>query len=220
VKRAAHVSELGETVDAGLLISNDHLRVIDPDLFKARRQVRQMLMDLREPKIIKGPTAKPANVRIATLKDGPAVHDLVVHDLEENARIAPISHRMIATLLRRCFDHQGGICGVIDGPDGKPIATQVLALEQWWWSEQCFLMKMFDYVHPDHRQSNHAHQLIAFAKWCSDYMSEQFGHRVYLLSGVLGTDRIKEKLRMYGRNLTQVGGTFLYPYPEPWDKRP
>ena len=209
--------ELGVAVEGGMFISDEQLRRVHETPEKARKLIRGMIMDLKDPKVIRGPTAKPADVRIAGVSDEKAAFELALMDLEENARIAPLNRDKVAQLIMRGTRGQGGIVAVIDGPDGKPVALQVLTFEDWFWSNAHFMMKVIDYVHPDHRRSTHAAHLIQFGKWASDYMSEKFGYRLYILGGVLGTKKVREKMRLYGRQMTQVGGSFLYPFPEGWD---
>lgn len=207
---------LGVKTDGGMFISDDRLKQIDPDLHAARRKVRQVLMDLRDPRVVRGPTQKPDCVRIAGPADERAVYDLVVMDLEENARIAPIHPRKIEQIIMSGTRRQGGIVGVIDGPEKKPVAVEILALDEWWWSKSRFIQKMVDFVHPDHRQSTHAANLIQFAKWCADTWTREFGYQIYLLSGTLGPKDTKKKGRFYGRHVTQIGTANMYPYPLPW----
>ena len=208
---------IGVATETGMFITNEQLARLDPDLHTARKMIRQMLMDLKDPKVIRGPTAKPANVRIAGPKDELAVYDLVLLDLEENAKVAPIDPSSIKQLIMQGTRKQGGIVAVIDGPDGKPVAVQILTTEKWWWSKARHISKVVDFVHPDHRQSMHAQHLIQFAKWVADQWTVEFGYQMYLLAAVLGTKRTRDKVRAYGRRMTNVGGFFIYPYPLPWD---
>ena len=208
---------LGIATKDGMFISNERLLKVNPDLHAARRMVRQALMDLKEPRVIRGPTAKPTDVRIAGPDDERAVYDLVIMDLEENARIAPIHPNKVANLIMSGTRRQGGIVGVIDGADKKPVAVEILALDIWWWSQQRFIQKVVDFVHPAHRQSTHAAHLIQFAKWATDKWTEQFGHQMYLLGGTLGPKRTRDKGRFYSRHISQMGVACLYPYPLPWE---
>lgn len=208
---------IGKAVEGGMFISDQQLLRLNSDLPKARRMIRQMLMDAKEPRIVRGPTEKPADVRIAGPNDEMAIYELLKMDHEECGRFAPLSPQKLQNIIMRGTRRQGGIVAVIDGPNGKPVAVQVLVTEEWWWSEQRFISKVADYVHPDHRQSTHAAHLIQFAKWVTDQWSQNFGYQMYLLPAVLGTKRVKEKIRLYARHVTQAGAFFLYPWPYPWD---
>lgn len=206
------------TEDGGIYISPEHLKRVDDDPERARRQIRRMLMDLKEPKIIRGPTKRPPDVRLAGPKDELAIYNLVIMDLEENARVAPIAKDEVEELIMRGTRQKGGIVSVIDDKEtGLPIAVQIIVHDKWWWSKSRHLIKVMDFVHPEHRSSNYGAQLIEFSKWITDRWTENFGYQVYLLSGVLGTKRTKDKVRLYGRHVTPVGAYYLYPFPDPWD---
>ncbi len=204
----------------GLFFSRERLARIDPDITYARKIIRQAVMDLRDPKIIKGPTARPEGVIVAERRHERAMFDLVQMDLQENARIAPISNVKVAQLVLSATRQHGGIGAVIENEQGAPVAVQLMSLEKWWWSEQRFLYKVVDFVHPDYRRSTHAARLVQYAKWATDYFSEKFGHQIYLLSGTLGPKETKSKARFYCRHITQIGVACLYPYPHAWDGGP
>lgn len=208
---------IGRAMPGGMFISDEQLRRLNPDLSKARRMMRQVLMDAKEPKIVRGPTAKPANVRIAGPSDEVAIFELLKMDHEECGRFAPLDVAKLQNIIMHGTRRKGGIVSVIDGPNGKPVAVQILTTEEWWWSKQRFISKIADFVHPDHRQSTHAAHLIQFAKWVTDQWSAEFGYQMYLLPAVLGTKKVKEKVRLYSRHVTQAGAFFLYPWPYSWD---
>lgn len=109
---------------------------------------------------------------------------------------------------------KGAVLGVIDGPDGKPVACINLAFFQWWWSRAYFLQEVWAFVHPAHRKSNHAMHLAQFARWCSDDMTSGFGYRVWLLSGVTSKENVEKKVAFYGRNGNYIGAFFIYPDPK------
>ena len=204
----------GKKVEGGIFISDEQLARFDSRNGHARAAIRTMLMDARTPKIIRGPSHKPADVRIAGVKDEDAVISLTIMDLKENAIcVAPIDQDSVVTLVRTGTRKEGGIVSVIDGPDGKPVATQIIVPEKWWWSRAYHLVKMVDYVHPDHRKSTHAAHLIEFSKWCADTWTQNFGYPTFILLGVLSTVKTRGKVRLYGKHATPIGATFLYPYP-------
>lgn len=208
---------IGESRDGGLFITAEQLARLDDDPAKARKAIRRLIMDLKDPRVVRGPTPKPPEVRIGKPADEKAIFDLVMQDLEENAQVAPIKPDHVIELIKRGTQRTGGIVAVIDGPDQKPVATQIMMIEKWWWSNAIHLVKIVDFVHPEHRQSKHAQHLIQFAKWAGDKFTTDMGYQVYMLSGVLATKRMDEKVRLYGRHVSQIGAYFLYPYPVAWD---
>ena len=173
-----------------------------------------MMAEEKEPKQHKGPTARPASIRMAGPADEMAVFDLVMRDLFENAQhIATIDPLRVMDHIRAGTQRRGGITAVIDGQDGKPVAVTVIVPVQWAFSQAFHAQEVFNYVHPDHRSSRHAEDLIKFGNWCADEWSRNFGYQVYILSSVLTQRKVREKLRFYRRFITQLGAIFLYPSP-------
>lgn len=102
--------------------------------------------------------------------------------------------------------------GVIDGPDGL-VGMICLVPYAWWWSEAWFVAEFWNYVHPAHRSSRHAADLIKFSRWVADDMTARLGYRVFLISGVMATKDARGKTALYRRLLNWCGGTFVYPQP-------
>lgn len=206
--------------DGSLTISADQLaRFGGGDAQEGRHQLRLLLAAERDQTVRSGPTPKPQSVRIATIKDERAIFDLLMLDLKENAEVvAPIDQDRVARHIMTCtrggtpgFAKGDGICGVIDGPGGIAVAVVILIRIPWWWSNASYWQEMPLYVHPDHRRSSHAADLANFAKWWAEAFISSFGYRMYLLCGVLGTHRVREKTMFYRRRFAQVGSVFLYP---------
>jgi len=200
--------------DGSLVVSPDHAaRFGDGNPRAGRAELRTMIASAADRSIESGPTTKPETVRIASIADEPALLELMVIDLKENAeRVAPINEDRVLDCIQGCTRRRGGVCGVID-VDGKPVATVILHPYQWYFSMQWYWMEITNFVHPDHRKSRHAADLLQFQRWWTDQMSKQFGHQVYLLCGVLTARRVFAKILMYRRRFAQVGAAFLYPAP-------
>jgi len=200
----------------GFTVSAEHLRRLGRGDIKAGvRQLRLILAAETERKPIRGPAEKPATVRLGTEADETAILDLLLLDVVENAaHIAPASPEQILAQIQIGTRQKGGFVGVIDGEDGAPIAVCILHPCQWWWSDQIYLGDVVNYIHPDHRHSRHVDDLLEFEMWAADAMTAQYGHRVYLQCGVLGTKRLHAKLMLFWRRFTEVGRAYLYPAPE------
>ena len=181
---------------------------------QGRRWLRMIMAGAREPRIFRGPTPRPSNVRIATRGDEAAALDLYLQDLRDNAdHVAPVDEEKCLENVRSGTRQRGGFVGVIDGEDGKPAAIVILIPQQWHWSQGWFLQEITAYVDPAHRSKNYFDDLMNFSKCASDELSRQMGVRVPLLCGVLGTYRVQEKIMLYRGHFTQVGAAFLYPAP-------
>jgi hypothetical protein len=161
---------------------------------------------------ISGPTARPANVRIANEADEVALLHLMLLDVKENALpIAEASPDKVLEHIQMGTRRKLGILGVIDGPDGKPVASVLLAPFQWWWSRAYFLQEVWAFVHPDFRKSRHAEDLMKFAKWAADSWSMDYGYRVFLFQGVTTITGAPRKVSFYSRFTNYCGGFFIYP---------
>jgi len=205
----------GTLPDGSMILSRSQVEAFgNGDAARGRKEVRRMANAYRDGPVHNGPTPQPRNVRAAGEKDEAAIMELLLGNLREYAdQIAPIDPNRVALHVRIATRREGGLCGVIDGPDGKPVAVCLLVPVQWWWSQQWYLMEVVNYVHPDHRRSHHIDDLLSFQRWAVDAWTGSFGYRVYLLCGVLGAWRVFEKIALYRRRFRQVGAAFLYPAP-------
>lgn len=168
--------------------------------------------DREQPKI---PAAKPASVRWAGIADEPAVMELLMMDVADNAAhvAIPDPDRMLMH-VHLGTRKNGGIVGVIDGPDKRPVAVCIMVPTQWWWSNQWVMQELVCYVHPDHRRTDMIDDLMDFQKWAVDEWSRAQGTRMYLLNGVLGAWRVTSKIRLYSRKFRMAGAAFIYPPPD------
>jgi hypothetical protein len=210
-----------------MVVSEEQLRRFgNGDAMAGRRELRLLLELDSDPvhAVHNGPTERPTNVRIAGPADEQAIHDLLLLDLNENAaHIAPIDSGLdeapgapescVAETIRAGTRARGGLCGVIDGPDGKPVAVIILHPTRWWWSRGHYWFEVVNFVHPDHRRSRHVDDLLNFARWASDAQSQAMGTRFYLICGVLGAWRVRAKIALYRRKFRQAGSAFAYPAP-------
>jgi len=82
-----------------------------------------------------------------------------------------------------------------------------------WYSDELTMDEYLNFVDPEHRSSNHAKTLIAYAKQMVDQI--RIKHQNFkLIIGVLSTKRTAAKVRLYERQLIPCGAFFAYPAPE------
>lgn len=141
-------------------------------------------------------------VRLATRPDEPAIYDLLLQLYDENA-MAMIASDKVQRMIKAGTRGNGGVIGVIDGSHGME-ASLGMKIGQWWYSDEWHLEEMWLHVHPAHRHTDHAQKLIDFAKDCADRLG------LPLLMGILTHSRADAKVRLYRRQIPQVGALFLH----------
>ncbi|MBN9433986.1 MAG: GNAT family N-acetyltransferase [Bosea sp.] len=144
----------------------------------------------------------PTIVRFAEPADADGIVSMIAELHDENG-LFPLSRRRVEQFLRRYYDKQGAIIGVI-GDVGAPVASIYLAFDQPYYSDAFFLNESWNFVRPEHRRSDYAKQLIAFAKHCSDQM------KVPLMVGIVSNHRTEAKIRLYERSLEKAGAYFVH----------
>lgn len=133
--------------------------------------------------------------------------DALFHTLQlaeqENA-FFPMAPAKVRDAIRQgTAKYRAGI-GVVHGPEGEIIASVGLFWEQFWYSEQWWMVDRWNFVHPEHRRSAHAKNLIEWSKWFSDQLG------LDLLMAVLSNERTEAKVRLYRRQMPYVGGFFYH----------
>jgi GNAT superfamily N-acetyltransferase len=152
-----------------------------------------------------------SSVRLATRADEPAVLDLA-RLLHAEIGMFPLDMPSVRATLAHAFDRNGAILGVIDAP-GEHESPQLVGMilvfiSHYWYTKSLHLEEYFNFVHPDHRHSDYAEHLITFARASADALE------CPLLIGVMTTERMEAKVRLYRRILgTPAGAFFLYNAP-------
>lgn len=141
------------------------------------------------------------NVRIATRDDASEIIRLLNLMHSENAMM-PLEESCAHEFFDRAFDKKGGIIGVIGDP-GDIKAMIYLLITRFWYTNANHIEECFNFVRPDHRKSNYARDLIAFAQECSDKC------KLPLVIGVLTNNRMEGKVRLYRRTLGYPAGAFF-----------
>lgn len=142
-------------------------------------------------------------VRLATPADEAELLKLCRLLHEENG-LFPMEDDMVLETIQKGINKTGGVIGVIGAPNNLE-GMICMEVGNFWYSRQPHLMELFNFVHPDHRRSNHAKALIEFAKKCA-------GEDVRLVIGIISNERTKAKIKLYERQLgPQAGAFFVYP---------
>lgn len=179
-------------------------------------RLRLAISDLRERKHVGGPTPRPPSVRVAIRSDEPALEELLAMEASEvGIAVAPVSLDDIQDMVRMATREVGrGVIGIIEGPEGGLVGATGLFPAKWWWSSAWYLLEQFTFVHPEHRKSRHAKDLVLFSRYAADKMTVDMGYPVYLLHGITATSDADRKVRLLQRLSNYVGSFFLYPWPD------
>lgn len=150
-------------------------------------------------------------VRLAREGDVPAVLGLLETMHEESGVFnfdKPLVHDIVSRLTR---DRSAGVIGVVDGPE-QVVATVGLSLSQGaWYTRERTLCELWSFVHPEHRRSTHAKNLIAFSKECAERTTEAGCPITYFSTVKVGAST-ERKLKLYERQSSPIGTLALYLY--------
>ena len=132
---------------------------------------------------------------------------------EENGIGSELDETKVKAILTRGMKGSLTYIGVI-GSEGRMEGSICLEIEPSWYGAQEFwLAERWNFVLPEYRKSDNAKQLIKFAKWLSDELSDESisrGHPpIPLMIGILSNQRTEAKIRLYRRELGEPAGAFF-----------
>lgn len=150
-------------------------------------------------------TQKPSNIRIVTHGDEKKLYDFIAAGHNESA-IFPLSVYKVNQLIDAAVNKTHPIIiGVIDSPVRDEIAASICIMyDQPWYTDEWSLNELWNNVRPDYRRSTYAKDLINFGKWVAETSSKT------LQMGIITTERMEAKIRLYRRQLQQTGAYFIY----------
>jgi N-acetylglutamate synthase-like GNAT family acetyltransferase len=146
---------------------------------------------------------KSHNVRLATPDDINEIIRLIGGISNENG-LFPLAVNKITKLVHDAVVNRTMVIGVIGQP-ANIEASIALAPGQLWYTDTYNLGDLWHYVWPQYRNSNHAENLIEFAKSVANQMGMDF------ISGVVAKERVDAKMRLYRKHFDAfLGGCFLH----------
>jgi hypothetical protein len=144
----------------------------------------------------------PSDVRLAIAGDEDKIVDMLALRHEEDG-LGKFSEARTRISVRRGINRDCGYIGVIR--HGRTIQASIgLFVSTPWDSEDPLLAEQWNFVHPDHRRSTHAKNLILFAKWAS------FKLGVPLLMSKFKNEQTAGLAKLYARQLNESGALYLY----------
>lgn len=150
-----------------------------------------------------------SKVRLATPADEPELLRLfkIMH---AEGGMRPLDIDCVRETFARAFDRKGGILAVIGAP-GHIRAFQYLLITRFYYTRESHIEDLWNWVHPDHRNSDYSKLLVEHAKKCSDEISAEMGQKVPLLMGVFTNKRMTAKVRLYRRFFgVPIGAFFVH----------
>lgn len=125
--------------------------------------------------------------------------------LHEENGIYSMSETKVRDQITSMLSRDNGLIGLI-GERGNLEGCIAMVIDCMWYSEVDYhLLELFNFVHPNYRTPpGRAKALIEFAKHCSDEL------HIPLQIGIISNSRTEAKVRLYQRQLPQVGAFFLY----------
>lgn len=154
-----------------------------------------------------------SKVRLAHPSDEPEIIHLV-RLMHSEGGMRRLDTDSVREMLARAFDRKGGILAVIGAP-GHIRAMQFLLITRFWYTRESHIEELFNWVHPEHRNSDYSKLLIDHAKKCSDDISSKAGEKIPLIMGVLTNKRMAAKVRLYRRFFGIPHGAFFI-HNAPW----
>ena len=148
-------------------------------------------------------TEKPISVRPATTDDKQKIYDLLMFLYAENAPFK-MNESKVREMIRRGADDKDVIIAVVDAPDGTIAGSVGACFEQWWHTDDWHIGEMWNFVHPNHRHSTHAKDLITYMKWVAEQMN------MSLHMGIITGTKMEAKIRLYRRQIQPVGALFIH----------
>lgn len=142
------------------------------------------------------------DVRLAVLEDIPELLNIMKEACAEDAQHKMDEEKVLSMVMRH-FNKQGAMIAVI-GETGKPVAYVLAVLDSIWYSQDWQLLELSLFVSENHRKSTYAKQLLQFLKASAE------GLGLPLTTGVFSHKRTEAKVRLYQRQLPQVGAFFCF----------
>ena len=152
-------------------------------------------------------------VRLAKYGDEVKMYDAIALGHADNG-LWSFSPTKVCDLINRAVSAKKTIkhpvIGIIENDEGLIVAMTCFQLESYWYTDEWHISELFNWVHPQHRKSTYVHELMEFQKKFTDDMTKLTGKKIALVTGVMSTKRLEEKMHLFGRKYPQVGAIYAY----------
>jgi hypothetical protein len=140
-------------------------------------------------------------VSFARPEDEDQIYDLLLKLHEENGLFS-VSPNKVRRQLKSMLDFKNGLVGIIK-EDAVIQGTVGIVFDQWWYTDEFYTGELWNFVAPQYRKSKKSQLLIEFSKWIRRRCGPP------LLMGIITTERLRAKERLYARHLTKIGTFFM-----------
>jgi GNAT superfamily N-acetyltransferase len=141
--------------------------------------------------------------RIARADDFEPIWSLLRGGYEES-KIAELSEDRARTTIRNCLQPELGGAVAVACEHGRIVGTiGLLVTQPIWSSDEWALVCLWHFVHPEHRASRHAINLLDQAEAAARQL------KLRLFMGIDSPDRIAGKCRLYERRYRKIGYLYL-----------
>lgn len=152
-------------------------------------------------------------MRFSKYGDELKMYDTIVAGHADNG-LWPLSPMKIVRLIQSAVLSKktvnDPVIGIIDNENGDIEAMTCFRLETFWYTDEWHISELFNWVHPDHRASKHAQELMAFQRKFADDMSALTEHKIALITGVMSVKRLEAKMNLFARKYPQIGALYAY----------
>lgn len=149
-------------------------------------------------------------VRLATRADEHEIFLLLLMLHRENGMFG-LDEDKVMTGIRYATQREGGIIFCID--EGRHVVASLgMMITCDWYSNDAYLLERWNFVHPDHRQSDYARKLVEQGKWAHAWFKQK-GENFPFQCGINSFDRTEAKVRLYARHMPCIGAYFMYGEP-------
>ena len=143
-------------------------------------------------------------VALATPDDEDALWGMLLELHEENGLFG-VNESKVREAIRLATEQRGGLIGLVRGESGLE-SSMCLVIDQFWYTDEWCLLEQWLFVRQPfrHKRPRQAQLLIGWAKEMATKLE------LKLQAGIMSTERTAAKEQMYQRQMTPIGGLFMF----------
>jgi hypothetical protein len=140
-------------------------------------------------------------VRLAGPGDEGKLFDLLGALAEDNNSFEyELDDEMIMAHISQATDHKGGICGIVDAPNGVIAGATNIIWDRWFFEKRYHLQQTFFFVRTEHRKSRIADALMDWSKHVRAMIELDEGYKVPLITAFASEKNFNAKARWWRKH--------------------